>query len=67
MYHSPSIHTELARSRHSDLLSEARKDHVALASETREVPAESEQGRRPLLSFLRLVRSGRAVPLPSAT
>ena len=62
-----SMHTELARGRHADVLREARRDQLAaLASETREAPAEVEQVRRPLLSFLRLVRSGRAVPLPSA-
>jgi hypothetical protein len=67
MHHTASIHTELARHHHADVLREARRDHLAaLAVETREVTAEVEEVRRPLLSFLRLVHSGRAVPLPSA-
>jgi hypothetical protein len=67
MHHTASMHTELARSRHAELLREAQQDRLAaLAVETREAVAEVEEVRRPLLSFLRLVHSGRAVPLPSA-
>ena len=67
MHNMASVHAELARSRHADVLREARRDHLAaLASGAREATAEVEEVRRPLLSFLRLVHSGRAVPLPSA-
>jgi hypothetical protein len=66
MYHAPSIHTELARQRHEDLLSSAQRDRLgARAVSVTARRASIREFRRPHLALARLVHRGRTQLLPA--